>query len=94
MEYRKRTITEKQLNKLMGLAYWIADLHYIREKYGADDPETETCRKTIDLIFTELDALETPFSVQNMVIVWAENWRAYMATTTKAFLETRNVKIA
>ena len=70
--------TQKQKQALEGLAYWIADVNYIKERFGSDDPELKKCDDTIQLcIFPELDALHVPFWVQNIVISWAENWRQY-----------------
>ena len=88
------TLNNEQYKEILGLAYWIADLHYIRERHGADDPECEVCRKTIDFIFTELDRLNVPFWVQNTVICWAENWRNYADNHTIDFLKTRNIFVA
>lgn len=86
--------TKKQYHEMQALAYWIADLHYIREKYGADDPEIDTCRKTIENIFEVLDALAVPFWVQNAVICWAENWRRYQTEHIENMLKNRGVTIA
>lgn len=70
--------TKEQGRELSGLAYWIADINYLRERYGNSDPEIETADKTILLCFDRLDALGVPFWVQNAVIVWAGNWRNYI----------------
>ncbi len=83
----------EQTNALQGLAYWIADNAYIIERYGADDPERENVKKTISMVFDELDALRVPFWVQNVVICFAENWRKYKAVYLSAFLETKNIFI-
>ena len=85
-------LTKKQYTALEGLAYWIANLHYMRERYGKNEPELETCRKTIELCcFPDLDALHVPFWVQNSVICWAENWRNYKDTYFDSFLKTKNI---
>lgn len=93
MEIRKRTITKDMLRHLEGLAYWIADLNYIKERFGPEEPELETCRKTISLIFDELDRIQTPFSVQNNIICYFEEWRHYKMTSTRDFLRSQNVEI-
>ena len=70
--------TKEQRNALEGLAYWVADENYIRERYGNNDNEIQVCRKTItECIFPDLDRLEVPYWVQNSVISIAENWRRY-----------------
>ena len=68
----------RQFRALEGLAYWIADAEYIKERFGSNDPEIKTCDVTIrKCIFPELDELGVPFWVQNSVIAFASNWRAY-----------------
>lgn len=69
---------EKQKGELDALAYWIADKKYIRERFGDNEPELQTCHKTIMLIFDVLDELKVPFWVQNSVICFAEDWRRYI----------------
>lgn len=93
MECIKRTISKEQLNALEALAYWVADVNYITERYGHDEPERERAHKTVLMWFDELDKLKTPFSIQNAVICFFENWRNYKRTTTKAFLKTRNITV-
>jgi len=94
MAYKyKRTISKEQLKALEALAYWVADVHYIIERYGFEDPERERAHKTVLMWFDELDKLQTPFSIQNNVICYFENWRHYKETTTRAFLETQNVEV-
>lgn len=74
--YFEATTEQKQV--LDSLAYWIANINYIKERDGSDDPKLKKCDDTIQLcIFPELDALRVPFWVQNRVISWAENWRQY-----------------
>lgn len=82
------TATIEQRRVLQGLAYWIADINYISERYGHDVPEITECDRTIKSLFDELDALNVPFWVQNSVICWAENWRNY-----KNGYLTENMKI-
>lgn len=67
----------EQWKAMEALAYWIADVNYISERYGAEDPEHERAHKTVLMWFEELDILGVPFWVQNTVICWAENWRQY-----------------
>lgn len=86
-------LNKEQLHKLEGLAYWIADLHYIIERYGNNEPELQVCRQTINDIFNELDALKVPFSAQNIIICWAEDWRAYKSGYTANTLIKRGFTI-
>lgn len=91
--YIYRTINKEQLHALEGLAYWIADVNYITERWGADDPEHEVAHKTILMLFDKLDELEVPFSIQNAVICYFEEWRNYKRNTTRGFLESRNIHL-
>ncbi len=86
-----RYITKEQQKELESLAYWIADLNYIKERHGKDDPELEKCRKTIDFIFSRLDELKTPFSIQNNVICFFEEWRNYKEIYFSTFLKDNNI---
>lgn len=88
------TLSKEQVKALEGLAYWIADKYYIIERYGANDPECDRCHKTILLCFDQLDRLKVPFMVQNNVICWAENWRAYKSGYTVDLLKNKGYKIA
>ena len=85
--------TKEQGRELSGLAYWIADINYLRERYGNDEPEIETADKTIKLCFDRLDSLGVPFWVQNAVIVWAENWRDYLQCYLSAEMEKKRIYI-
>lgn len=68
----------EQKRALEGLAYWVADENYIRERFGNDDPEIKKCHDTIcKCIFPECDNLKIPFWVQNAVVSIGENWRRY-----------------
>ena len=64
-------------NALEGLAYWVANVNYIKERYGANDPEYTQADKSVLLCFDQLDRLHVPFWVQNSVVCFAENWRQY-----------------
>ena len=79
---------------LQGLAYWIADVNYLRERYGDDEPELTVADQTIKLLFNQLDKLQVPFWVQNSVICFAEDWRRYKREYMDRYLETRNIKLA
>lgn len=67
-----------QWKSLEALAYWTADREYLKEKYGADDPEVAVARgHSVDMV-RELNELDVPKWVQSAVMTWAEDWRAYV----------------
>lgn len=77
---------------LEGLAYHIADLEYMKERFGRDDAELSGIRKTISLCFDQLDRLQVPFWVQNSVIAFASDWRRYKSVYMRPWLEShRNI---
>lgn len=88
------TATKKQSNEIKALAYWIADVNYIRERFGDDEPELLTCDQTIKAIFEKLDILGVPFWVQNEVIFFAENWRAYKSQYLENAMAAKNIHVA
>lgn len=83
----------KQKSLLQGLAYWIADNRYMREKYGDSDPELKVVDDTIHALFDSLDRARVPFWVQNSVIICAENWRRYHSIGIEADLKKRGITI-
>lgn len=85
--------TAKQKSLLQGLAYWIADNRYMREKYGDSDPELKIVDDTIHALFNSLDRAEVPFWVQNSVIICAENWRRYHSIGIESDLKKRGITI-
>lgn len=84
----------EQRKELEGLAYWVADVNYIIERFGADDPERLQADKNIHLCFDALDRLGVPFWVQNSVVCFAENWRRYKSEYMDNWLlKNRNIDI-
>lgn len=90
----KYELSKEQYNELEGLAYWISDAAYIRERSGNDDPELSQVDKTIRLTFDCLDRLKVPYWVQNTVICFAENWRRWQEIYLDNYLKTKNITIA
>lgn len=91
----KFKVNREQRNALDGLAYWIADINYIKERFGVDDPEYKQANDTITKdCFPILDKLHVPFWVQNAVICFAENWRQYKSCYMWDYLKARNINIA
>lgn len=86
-------ITREQLKMLEGLAYWRADLSYQRERFGDDEPEIMRTRKTIETCLDGLDKIGTPFTAQNIVLSWAEDYRKYLTGYTRDILEARGYEI-
>lgn len=82
----------KQRAALLGLAYWIADSAYIRER-SPKDPELQVIHETIHSLFDELDALGVPFWVQNSVICFAEDWRRYRSQYIDGYIMERGIVI-
>lgn len=81
----------EQWKAMEALAYWVADVNYISERYGADDPEHEKAHKTVCMWFSDLDRLQVPFWVQNTVIFWAENWRRYKEEYMKTAMQKKGI---
>lgn len=85
----------EQRNALEGLAYWVADVNYINERYGSNDPEFAKADKNVCLCFKTLDRLKVPFWVQNSVICFAENWRQYKSCYLDQWLlKNRNIDLS
>lgn len=85
---------KEQRNALEGLAYWVADENYIRERFGRDDAEIKICHDTIcKCIFPECDRLGIPFWVQNSVVAIGENWRRYKENYFSSLCKEKNIYI-
>lgn len=85
----------EQRNAIESLAYWVADVNYINERYGYNDPEFVKADKNVHWCFETLDRLKVPFWVQNSVICFAENWRQYKTCYMDQWLlENRNIDLS
>lgn len=85
----------EQINALHGLAYHVADVNYIKERYGCQDPEFTKADKNVSMTFETLDRLSVPFWVQNSVICFAENWRRYKSEYMDNWLlKNRNIDLS
>lgn len=87
------TITRKQRDELEGLAYWIANYYYTKERFPDDEEELERIDKTLEFIAEKLDSLEVPFWLQNAVACFAENWRDYVQNGIQKFFRDRGLKV-
>lgn len=77
---------------LEGLAYWVADSRYIRERYGDEEPELLRCADTLSkCIFPELDRMGVPFWVQNAVICFSEDWRRFKSCYLWDAMREKNI---
>ena len=82
----------EQCYAIRGLAYHVADVNYIKEKYGANDPEYKKADSNVLYQFEILDRLGVPFWVQNSVVCFAENWRRYKSEYLEDWLlKNRNI---
>lgn len=85
---------QEQRNALEGLAYHVADVNYIKERYGVNDPEFKKADKNVSCSFEHLDRLGVPFWVQNAVICFAEDWRQYKTNYLDNWLlKNRNIDL-
>jgi len=82
-------LDHKRIKELEYLARWTADLSYIRERYGADDPDAEVSRGSIRLAFELLDQLAVPYWLQNSAMAFAEDWRRYKSMSLWTYLAQR-----
>lgn len=82
-------INAEQARELEYLARWRADLAYICERYGREDPETQISRKSIEFSFSRLDALRVPFFLQNAALAFGEDWRRQLQNDFFHWLSSR-----
>lgn len=88
---RSYTTTREQRDKLEGLAYWISDRAWSRERGKLDEYEDRRTDTTIRAIFDRLDRLGVPYWVQNAVICWAEDWRRTMREGLRDAMRARSI---
>lgn len=81
------SFTEAVMNDLEYLARWRADLAYIVERYGGDDPEAEVSRLNVRYAFDQLDKLGCPYWLQNAALAYGEDWRGRMQIDFPGWLE-------
>ena len=81
------TIDDAQEREIEYLARWHADLQYIIERYGKNDPECDVSRKSIECSFDRLDALRVPYWLQNAALAFSENWRRYLSMSFWDYLK-------
>lgn len=87
------TATPEQRAELEGLAYWITDRAWSRERGKLDEYENRRTDTTIRAIFDQLDRLGVPYWVQNAVICWAEDWRRAMQEDFRDAMRARQIAL-
>lgn len=85
--------TREQRDELEGLAYWIADRAWSRERGELDEHEDHRTDTTIRAIFNALDRLGVPYWVQDAVICWAEDWRRTMQEDFRDAMRARQIAL-
>ena len=89
----KYELTTEQYNELAGLAYHHADLQYRREHCKLNDGERERDAKNVEQHFPALDAMGTPYWVQNTVLLWSEDWKRYERGGMREYLRLKNITV-
>lgn len=87
------TANREQTNALEGLKYWIAEQAATKERAPEDVGNLERVRKTLELVFSQLDRLRVPFWVQNSVICWAEDWRDTLRRSTREAMREKGINL-
>lgn len=85
--------TREQRDELEGLAYWIADRAWSRERGKLDEYEERRTGDTIRAIFDALDRLGVPYWVQNAVCRWAEDWRRTMKEDFRDAMRAKQITL-
>lgn len=75
------------------IARWRADLAYISERYGSDDPEADTSRRSIEFGLDDADRRGLPFWLQNAALQFGEDWRIYKSTDLFTWLTRRGYQV-
>lgn len=88
---RQYAATPAQRDELEGLAYWIADRAWSRERGKLDEYEERRTGDTIRAIFDALDRMDVPYWVQNAVCCWAENWRRTMQEDLRDAMRAKQI---
>lgn len=87
------TATREQRDELEGLAYWVSDRAWSRERGELDEYEDSRTDSTIRAIFDALDRLGVPYWVQNAVCHWAENWRRAMKENLRDAMRAEQITL-
>lgn len=85
--------TREQRDELEGLAYWVSDRAWSRERGELDEHEDHRTDTTIRAIFDALDRLGVPYWVQNAVCCWAEDWRHTMRENLRDAMRAEQITL-
>nr|DAH64716.1 MAG TPA: hypothetical protein [Caudoviricetes sp.] len=85
--------TREQRDELEGLAYWVSDRAWSRERGELNEHEDHRTDTTIRAIFDQLDRLAVPYWVQNAVIRWAEDWRRTMRENLRDAMRAEQITL-
>lgn len=85
---KRYTVNPAQYRALEGLAYWIAEGSYTRERVGTP---SAAVGETIQAIFDKCDALRISFHIQNAVIEFGRDWRRYRSEYLTNILEVLDI---
>lgn len=82
-------ISRRGFDELEALAYFIADMNYLKERYSREESaiEREETHKNILMVFAALDHEGVPFWLQNAVIASYEDWRTYKRKYFKQIID-------
>lgn len=86
-------ITIEQYNVLSSLAFHISNEKRAAEQSVLTRPDAAILRNAVLCCFDECDVLQVPFSVQNAVIAWAQEWRNTLKENCKDALARRGVHV-
>ena len=86
-------LNTEQRKELDYLARWRADLAYITERWGKDDPETQVSRGCIEFSFRMLDRLQVPYWLQNVALAYGEDWRNRQRESFELYLTRRGYEV-
>lgn len=90
----KYTISREQYNALEGLAFHVANKARYAEENGANGPENRIFHENIICSMDECDAAGIPHFVQNIAIIWAEQWRNTLREYAYNALNRRGIQVA
>lgn len=88
-------ITKKQSNILSGIMYAAADIEYITEKYGPEEPELQAARRNLDSWLDDATYTGTPAALVNHALSYGSSWRRYIGGESfeKFLRESRKTEI-
>lgn len=86
-------LTQKQFNELSGLAFHLATSALNSERGDLNAGEREQDAENVKQHFPALDALGVPYWVQNVVLLWAEDWRRYERGYLREYLKKKNITV-